>query len=177
MVPALTPTGSQLQLPELLKGQALTQGSDLVEHRVASQELLKGQFLHAFRDTVQLPDGAHAVREYFVHPGAVMVIPLLDSADGLRVVLERQFRYPVGQVMIEFPAGKREPQEPAKVCAQRELREETGYSAAEWARAGSIHPGIAYSTEVIDIWFARALRPGPRALDAGEFLDVFSATP
>jgi ADP-ribose pyrophosphatase len=149
----------------------------LIEHRVSQEELLKGNFLHAFRDTVRLPDQSLATREYVVHPGAVMVIPLLDTADGLRLVLERQYRYPVGQVMIEFPAGKLDPGEDPFLCAQRELMEETGYTARHWARAGVLHPVIAYSTEVIDIWFAKDLTQGERQLDAEEFLDVFTATP
>ena len=150
----------------------------LRESKVASQELFRGHFLHAFRDQVRLPDGNSATREYVVHPGAVMIIPLLEAGDGeIRVVLERQYRYPVGQVMIEFPAGKLDPGEAVKACAQRELLEETGYTAQAWARAGQLHPVIAYSTECIDIWFARGLQPGVRHLDAGEFLDVFSATP
>ncbi len=146
----------------------------LIEHKIGSEELLKGRLLHAFRDTVRLPDGKTATREYVVHPGAVMVVPLLD--DG-RVVLERQYRYPVQRVMIEFPAGKLDPGEDTLACAQRELREETGYSAAEWARAGVLHPVISYSTEFIEIWFARGLSLGARQLDAGEFLEVFAATP
>lgn len=150
----------------------------LVEEKLSSQELFQGQFLHAFRDQVKLPDGATASREYVVHPGAVMIIPLLVDADGtLRLVLERQFRYPVSQVMIEFPAGKLDPGECVQQCAQRELLEETGYSAVEWARAGVLHPVISYSTEFIDIWFARGLTLGARQLDAGEFLEVFTATP
>ncbi len=151
---------------------------DLIEVQSASEEILKGQFLHAFRDTVTLPNGKSATREYFVHPGAVMVIPLFQAADGSwRVVLERQFRYPVAQVMIEFPAGKLDPGEDSQVCAQRELAEETGYRAAQWARAGVLHPVIAYSTECIDIWFAKDLRLGERHLDDTEFLEVITATP
>ena len=148
--------------------------SHLVEQRLSSQELLRGHFLHAFRDTVRLPDGREASREYVRHPGAVMVIAQL--ADG-RLVLERQYRYPVQSVMLEFPAGKLDAGEASLACAQRELLEETGYSAAFWARAGVMHPVISYSTEFIDIWFAKDLSPGPRKLDAGEFLDVLTATP
>jgi ADP-ribose pyrophosphatase len=146
----------------------------LVETTVSQEELLRGRFLHVVRDHVALPDGQPATREYVVHPGAVVVVPLLD--DG-RVVLERQHRHPVGQVMIEFPAGKIDPGEDRRACAERELREETGYTAREWAHAGLMHPVIAYSTEFIDIWFARGLVAGERSLDAGEFLDVFAATP
>lgn len=154
-------------LPEL-------QPPHLMETPLHSETVFRGHFLHAQRDTVQLPDGTQAVREYVVHPGAVMVIPLLD--DG-RVVVERQYRYPLHRAMIEFPAGKLDPGESVLACAQRELSEETGYQAREWARAGVLHPVISYATEFIDIWFARGLTLGERRLDEGEFLDVLAVTP
>jgi ADP-ribose pyrophosphatase len=146
----------------------------LVETTLGSKEILKGHFLQVLRDSVRLPDGSQATREYVIHSGAVMVVALLD--DG-RLVLERQYRYPMQAVMLEFPAGKIDPGESSLACAQRELREETGYRAREWAKAGVLHPVISYSTEFIDIWFARGLTLGQRKLDAGEFLDVFTATP
>ncbi|MFZ9543567.1 MAG: NUDIX domain-containing protein [Hylemonella sp.] len=154
------------------------QDSHLIETRLSSEEIFQGHFLHAFRDRVSLPDGSNAVREYVRHPGAAMVIPLLEDAHrGTLVVLERQYRHPVAQVMIEFPAGKLDKNEDGLCCAQRELREETGYQAKEWAHAGVLHPVISYSTEYIEVWFARGLTAGPPSLDQGEFLEVFTATP
>jgi ADP-ribose pyrophosphatase len=146
----------------------------LKEEAISSELLFSGNFLHAKRDTVRLPDGETATREYVVHPGAVVVVPLLD--DG-RLVLERQYRYPVGQVMTEFPAGKLDVCESPLVCGQRELLEETGYTAREWAYAGLMHLAVGYSTEIIHIFFARGLTLGDRQLDHGEFVDVFTATP
>lgn len=141
----------------------------LREHTLESAPVYRGNFLDVRRDVVRLPDASTATREYIVHPGAAVVVPLLD--DG-RLVLERQWRYPLARAMLEFPAGKLEPGEPSFACASRELAEETGYHAAEWARAGLLHNAIAYSNEGIHVWFARGLTPGPRRLDAGEFLDV-----
>ena len=151
------------------------QGVDahLQETFVSREELLQGDFLKVLRDTIKLPNGKTATREFVVHPGAVMVIPLLD--DG-RLVMERQFRYPLQQVMLEFPAGKLDAGESVWRCARRELLEETGYRATDWARAGQLHPVISYSTEFIDIWFARGLTLGERQLDDGEFLDVVLVT-
>lgn len=150
--------------------------SDLTEHTLARQEQWRGNFLRVYRDQVQLPDGGRATREYVAHPGAVMIVPLLQASDGqLHVVLERQYRYPVQRTMIEFPAGKLDVAEPPLHCAQRELLEETGYSARQWARAGVVHLAIGYSDEVLEVWFARELQSGSRQLDPGEFLEVFSA--
>lgn len=145
----------------------------LIEHKVSGVQVYAGHFLDVRCDQVHTPDGGSATREYIVHPGAVMVVPVLD--DG-RLVMERQFRYPLGRVMLEFPAGKLDPGETRQACAQRELAEETGYRATRWARACVVHNACAYSTEGIEIWFARDLRPGPRRLDEGEFLDVCHMT-
>jgi ADP-ribose pyrophosphatase len=141
----------------------------LIEHRVSGEQVWRGHFLDVRRDVIAQVDGHTATREYIVHPGAVMVVPLLD--DG-RLVMERQFRYPVGRVLLEFPAGKLDPGETVLRCGQRELAEETGYRAREWARAGLIHNACAYSDERIELWFARGLTPGERRLDVGERLDV-----
>lgn len=145
----------------------------LRETRVAGEQVFRGGFLDVRRDEVRLPDGRSARREYVVHPGAVMVVPILD--DG-RLVVERQWRYPLDRAFVEFPAGKLDAGEGAFACAVRELAEETGYRAREWARAGVLHNAIGYSTEAIEIWFARGLVLGERQLDDGEFLDVQTTT-
>ena len=141
----------------------------LIERRVSGEQVFHGRLLDVRRDVVALPDGQTATREYIVHPGAVMIVPMLDN--GL-LLMERQHRYPVGRVLLEFPAGKLEAGEAIQRCAQRELAEETGYRATEWARAGILHNAPAYATEIIEIWFARGLTAGPRQLDEGEFIDL-----
>ena len=148
-----------------------TPGADaqLRESTVHASQVYLGSFLDVRHDVVRLPDDSTATREYIVHPGAVMIVPVLD--DG-RLVMERQWRYPLARVMLEFPAGKLDAGEAPLRCGVRELAEETGYRAAEWARAGLLHNAIAYSNEGIEVWFARGLTLGPRRLDAGEFLDV-----
>ena len=145
----------------------------LIETCLNSELLHEGGFLKLRRDTVRLPDGGQSTREYVMHPGAVVVVGLLG--DG-RVLMERQFRYPVGRVMTEFPAGKLDAGEEPLACARRELLEETGYSAREWAYAGPVHLAIGYSDEIIHMFFARGLEAGERRLDADEFLDVIAMT-
>lgn len=141
----------------------------LRESFVHGEQVFKGLLLDVRRDIVAMPDGHHTTREYVVHPGAVTVVPVLD--DG-RLVMERQYRYPVGRVMLEFPAGKLDHGEPPLECAVRELAEETGYRAREWAVAGTLHNAIGYSTEVIHVVFARGLTAGAQALDHGELIDL-----
>lgn len=141
----------------------------LRETTLESERVFGGRLLEVRRDRILLPDGGEATREFIVHPGAVMIVPILD--DG-RLVMERQWRYPLERVMLEFPAGKLEAGEPPLSCAKRELAEETGYHARQWGRAGVLHNAIAYSNEGIEIWFARGLSAGPTHLDVGEFLET-----
>jgi ADP-ribose pyrophosphatase len=145
----------------------------LVETRIASEVVFEGKLLHVKRDTVRLPDGKTATREYIAHPGAVMIIPRLP--DG-KLLMERQFRYPLARVFIEFPAGKIDPGEDPATTAARELLEETGYTAERWSHIGTLHPLITYSTERIEIYTADALTFIGAKLDAGEFIEIFSAT-
>jgi ADP-ribose pyrophosphatase len=83
----------------------------------------------------------------------------------------------MARVMLEFPAGKLDAGEDPLACGRRELAEETGHVAAEWAYAGVLHNAIAYSDEGIHIFFARGLTRGEQKLDAGEFLEVVTHTP
>lgn len=145
----------------------------LKETLVKSEDLFRGAFLDLKRDEISLPNGKTAYREYLTHPGAVAIFAVLD--DG-RILMERQYRYPVSHSVIEIPAGKLEAGEDPLLCAQRELKEETGYHATDWSFLGRIHPVISYSTEFIDIYLAKGLTPGERSLDEGEFLDVFALT-
>lgn len=147
--------------------------SQLKETRIDGEVAYDGGFLKVSRDSVRLPDGAITHREYIKHPGAVVVLAILDDGS---VLLERQFRYPMGRVFIELPAGKIDPGEDVLACAKRELQEETGYTASDWQFVTTIHNAIAYSDEHLDLFLARGLTSGPAKLDDGEFLETFSAT-
>jgi ADP-ribose pyrophosphatase len=141
----------------------------LIETKVSSEQVFDGKLLHVRRDTVRLPDGGLATREYVVHPGAVLIVPVLP--DG-RLVVERQYRYPVGRVLIEFPAGKLDPGEAELATAQRELAEEAGLAAARWTPLGRVHSVVGYSNEAIDFYVAEELTHVGAKLDAGEFLEI-----
>jgi ADP-ribose pyrophosphatase len=145
------------------------QGAHLTETKVEGETVFEGKLLHVRRDTVRLPDGKLATREYIVHPGAVLIVPVLP--DG-RLVVERQYRYPLASVLIEFPAGKLDPGETPLATAQRELREEAGYAAARWQQLGRVHTVVSYSTEAIEFFVAEGLTHVGAALDDGEFLEI-----
>lgn len=143
--------------------------ADFSEKKISSQIVYRGALLQVSEDEVRLPDGGLARREYVMHPGAALILPLFDDGS---VLLERQFRYPVGSHFYELPAGKLEPNEPPLDTARRELQEETGYVAAEWRELGRIHPNVGYSNETIDFFLARKLEFKGAQLDQGEFLET-----
>lgn len=147
--------------------------SDLDESCIASQTVYRGGFLEVKYDRVRLPDGSESFREYIRHPGAAVMVPLLD--DG-RILIERQYRYPLQRVFVEVPAGKRDPGETFMQTAQRELLEETGYVARDWAFMTRLHPAIGFADEVLEIYLCRSLRLEGRRLDHGEFLHTEAVT-
>jgi ADP-ribose pyrophosphatase len=146
---------------------------DLKETRLDGDVVFDGRFLKVTRDRIALPDGAETYREFIRHPGAVVILPLFDDGS---VLLEKQFRYPLDKVFIEYPAGKIDPGEDFLACAKRELQEETGYTAGRWDFICTIHNAIAYSDEHLELYLARDLTAGPAQLDEGEFLETFRAT-
>ena len=150
----------------------MTEYESLAEKHLATEEIFNGVILRVVRDRVALPDGNSATRELIRHIGAVCVVPVTE--DG-QVILERQFRYPLDQVMTEIPAGKLDsPDEDRLSAAKRELLEETGCSADNWTDLGVYYPTCAYSDEKITMYLATGLHQGAQRLDEGEFLNVFT---
>lgn len=143
--------------------------ADFTEHQIASECVFSGHMLDVRRDKVRLPDGREAAREYIVHPGAVMVLPLFDDGS---ILIERQFRYAMRSHFYELPAGKIEGGEGDLATAQRELLEETGYVAQSWRHLLTMHPCIAYSTERIELYLARELSFVGHVGEDDEFLET-----
>lgn len=142
---------------------------DLTEHQLHSEPVWSGRFLQVRCDRVRLPDGSESTREYIVHPGAAAMVPIFPDE---RILIERQYRYPVRATFTEIPAGKIDAGETAFETARRELREETGYSAREWAFLTRLHPAIGFATEVMDVFLCRDLVHTSQELDAGEFIEL-----
>ena len=143
----------------------------LTETELSSDVVFQGTLLHVRKDLVQLPNGHETGREYIVHPGAVLIIPVMD--DG-RLVFERQFRYPLRRSFIELPAGKIDPHEDPLETGKRELMEETGYTASQWEYLATLHPCIGYSDERILIYLATGLQAGPHQRDEDESLEILT---
>lgn len=144
----------------------------LVEEAVASKSVYEGYILHVREDNIKLPNGKPAKRELIRHIGAVCIVPVTDNNE---IIVERQFRYPINQVITEIPAGKLDSKEEDRLeAAKRELKEETGYVADEWTDIGIYYPAAAYSDEKITMYMAKGLHKGEQKLDEDEFLDVKS---
>ena len=142
----------------------------LVETQIKRKEIFKGKVLHVVKDTVKLPNGEEATREFCLHVGAVCVIPLLS--DGT-VIMERQYRYAHSRVFLEIPAGKLDSKsEDPLEAAKRELREETGAIAGKYTHLGKFVSTPALVDEVIDMYLAEDITFTERELDEDEFLDV-----
>ena len=143
---------------------------ELAEIQISSKDIFEGKILHLVNDEVRLPNGETSGREVIRHIGAVCIIPITDDNE---VIVERQFRYPVDEVLTEIPAGKLDFKDEDRLeAAKRELREETGYTAEEWTDLGFFYPAAAYSDEKITLYMARGLHLGERELDEDEFINV-----
>ena len=141
----------------------------MAESTLERQTVFEGKFLKVRRDLARLPDGATATREFVMHPGAAAMVPIGGDE---RILVERQFRYAMGQMYVEIPAGKIDAGETSIQTARRELLEETGYEAQQWAFLTRIHPAIGFSDEVMDIYLARDLSLRERAMDVDEILEI-----
>ena len=144
---------------------------ELIEKMTASELVYDGKVVHLYKDTVELPDGASSIREYVKHMGAVCVIPITDEGE---VLLERQYRYAVGQILTEIPAGKLDyADEDWTEAALRELREETGAIPREFYDLGDYYGSPAIMGERIRMFLAKGLTFTETDLDEDEFLEVF----
>lgn len=143
--------------------------SRLGERLVSRRTVWRGQAVNFRVDTVKLPDGKRATREYLDHPGAAGVVPFVDKKT---IVLVRQCRHPVGEVTLELPAGKLDAGESPLACLRRELREETGYEARRFTPLIRYWPTPAFTNEVLHLYLAEGLRAGRHSPDADEFLEV-----
>jgi ADP-ribose pyrophosphatase len=141
-----------------------------METRVHKQQILrKGRVFDVTVENVTLANGYTVDLEVIRHPGASAIVPILENN---QVLMLRQYRHAVGKSIWEIPAGTFDGKEDPMVCAQRELTEETGYSAQNWDRLGAITPVPGYSDETIHLFMASGLSPAKQALDKDEILEV-----
>lgn len=147
---------------------------DLIEKKIDSKKVYQGSFLQIFEDAVRLPNGREASREYVKHPGATAVVAIAN--DG-RIAMVRQYRYPVGKVTFEIPAGKLDAGEEPLVCAKRELKEETGYVAERWTKLTSLLTTPGFTDEVIHLYKADKMHFDQACPDEDEFIHTDLYTP
>ena len=138
------------------------------EEMSASEKVFSGRLLQVFRDSVILPNGKETTREYIRHPGASVVIPYLGNR---RLLLVRQYRYPVSKALLELPAGKIDAGEDPRETISRELEEETGYRARSIRYLNCFHPCVGYSNELLYLYWASDLAKGNLSPDADEIIE------
>jgi len=139
------------------------------EKTIKSRRIHEGKIISLRVDEVILPHGKKAVREIVEHPGAVAAVPLLP---GGRVVLIKQFRKPVEEVIYEIPAGKLEREEDSRLCMERELEEEIGYRAGKLQELLSYYPSPGFSSELVHLFLATDLEKKEQNLEDDEFLET-----
>lgn len=140
---------------------------DLIEKKIKSISITKGHWIQIQTDKIKLSTGKESVREYVKHPGASLIIPELPNG---KLLFVKQYRYALGSIFLEFPAGKKDPHESSLLTAKRELLEEVGYKAKKMTYLTHIHPVIGYASEVIDIYLAQDLKFVGDCPDDEEFL-------
>ncbi len=141
--------------------------SALVEQTRSTKKVFSGKLLHVYYDEVLLPNGTTSSREWIKHPGACAIVPIFDNHD---IMLIKQFRYPMGQIFYEVPAGKIDPNEAPDDTALRELKEEAGLHCNQLHYIGHFYPAIGYADEVIHIYAGLDLRYVQTKMDDDEFL-------
>ena len=148
--------------------------ADLIEEKVSSEDVFDGNLLHVKKDTVRLPNGNIAYREWIKHLGASAVVPVTPEG---RLIFVRQYRYPIQQVTLEIPAGKLDAEgEDPLDCARRELSEETGYQAEKYTFLTKLATTVGFSNEFIYIYAAEGLTAGRQHPDEDEFINVCTLT-
>jgi len=140
-----------------------------MERVVSSRTLYRGKILDLRLDEVLISSGRRVRKEIVVHPGASAILPIIEPR---KILMVRQYRHPVGEVLLEIPAGTLKPGEDPMACAARELEEETGYRAGKLAHLITVYPTPGYSSEILHIYLARDLRRGVQAPEMDENISI-----
>ena len=142
---------------------------EFFEKQIETETVYRGLIVNVRRDSAQLQNGARVPREVVEHPGGVGIIPVTDDR---KILMVRQYRYPMEEELLEIPAGKLDDSEDPLECAKRELSEETGCTAGEYVYLGAIYPSPGFCRETLYLYLATDLQNGDMHLDEGEFLSV-----